>query len=120
MADERLIDDDVRALIERMIRSRMEPQAARADVVRGADRRRAERRGLGFTARRRDDAQLNRQLRVFLYDYFRRLSHDDLLTKVDGLWLGRATDAELVVLLDCAKESGLPVPAPSRKRGRPR
>jgi hypothetical protein len=120
VADERPIDDDILDLIERMIRSRTEALAPRDPVERSVDRRGPDRRGLGFTARRKDDAELNRQRRCVLLDYFRRLSHDDLLTKVDGLWLGRATDAELAVLLDCAKNSGMPSPPPSRKRGRPR
>jgi hypothetical protein len=117
--DGRPIDDDVLALLG-WFGPRREPETPRDHIERSTERRGPDRRGLGFTARRRDEAERNRQLRVFLLDYFRRLPHDDLLTIVDGLWLGLATDAQLVVLLDCAKNAGLPSPPPSRTRGRPR
>ena len=87
MADDgRPIDDDILAWFAAQ---RREPER------RIGDRRQGDRRGFGFTARRHVEAELNRQLRIFLLDYFRRLSHDDLVRKVDGLWLGRTSNAEL-------------------------
>ncbi len=94
--------------------------ATRERVVRGADRRHQERRGLGFAARRRDDVDLNASRRDFLNHYLRHLPATTLHRLIDGLWLGRASDAELSVLVSLAIEPP-PSPRPIRRRraGRP-
>ena len=112
------IDDDVLALIERFrARSTQKP---REPVVRRSDRRVADRRGLGFTAHRRDDAERNRQQRTFVLSFLRQLPDDTLWAWIDGLLLGGATDAQLDVLVQAVKESGLTLPPKSRPKGRPR
>jgi hypothetical protein len=64
-----------------------------------------ERRKLGFTARRARDAELNRRRRAWLLAFLTRLSRQDLLLWIDGMWLGNATDAQLVALAAAAATS---------------
>ena len=101
---DRPVDDDVLDLIERMRTQPAEP--ARDHVVRArSERRVADRRGLGFTARRSNEAERNRQLRTVLLSFLRQLPVETLWAWIDGLWLGCATDAHLAVLMQALQES---------------
>lgn len=121
--DGRPIDDDVFDLIQQQVRTGLVPEAAspREHVDRQGERRAvADRRGLGFTARRDDDADRNREQRVFLFAFLRRLPDDTLWAWIDGLLLGNATGAQLAMLVDAAEESARAEASRPRAVGRPR
>jgi hypothetical protein len=118
LSDEPPIDDDILSLIEHFRGRSAAP--ARDPVERRTERRVADRRGLGLTARRRDDAERNRQRRTFLLSYLRRLPAETLWAWIDGVWLGCATDAQLDELMQAISESGMQAPAQESRTGRPR
>lgn len=95
-------DEDVLALIEQI---RARSAAPRDPVARQTERRAYDRRGLGFTARRGDDAERDRQRRAVLLSYLRQLPEEALWLWIDGLWLGCATDAQLDALVRAVQES---------------
>jgi len=109
------IDDDILRLIE-SFRVPSTP-SVRDPVARRVERRVADRRGLGFTARRREDAERNRQQRAFLLSYLRQLPDETLWGWIDGFWLGYATDAQLNALIQAVHES---TQLAARSRGRTR
>jgi hypothetical protein len=89
--------------------------------VRGPARRQGERRQPGFAARRGEDAELNRQRRAFRAEWLPLLPRDTLRLWIDGLWLGRASDADLTlpvnaVWADLRARTSVTPP----KKGRPR
>ncbi len=112
-------DEDVLWQIEQ-IRARS-VESVRDPVVRQVERRVYDRRGLGFTARREEDAHKNRQSRAFLSSYLRRLPPETLWLWIDGFWLGQATDAQLAALVNAVQEFeqvvlGRKPPRPGRPR----
>jgi hypothetical protein len=113
-------DDDVRSPIE-PTRARLKEKSAGEHITRQPDRRLEDRRGLGFKSRRKDDTELNRQVRAFLSNHICQLPEETLRLWIDGLWLGTATEAQLAVLVELAQrqraaDSAAP---PTKTRGRP-
>lgn len=91
-------DDDIGAFLGWAARTYA--GSPRTRVERGPERRVRERRALGYTARRENDADLNRKSRQFLFAWLNQLPRDRLMLWLDGVILGNLTDAQLAILVE--------------------
>lgn len=97
-------------------------QLPRHEGPRQPERRRGDRRSLGFQARRADDADFNRRARMLAHYFVRQLPRERLDAWVDGVLLGNATAEQLLVILQSIENNRAVDHARAvrpRRRGRP-